>query len=455
MKLIVFGASGMVGAGVLREALADPEVESVLSIGRRSCGVEHPKLRELLMPDLFDLAAVEDRLVGYDACIWAVGVSSVGMSEAAYARVTEALTLVWARAAAAEPGALLLLLLGRRGRRAFDVGARSPARRGVAAVDAVSPRRRSPPGLHPARPRHSQPHAPLSGGARPPEAGLPALLVARAGLPVPVHDLRGPRPGDASRGRRTGRSVHPRDGRHQQGRGVSPVNRSSRVAKLGVVALVLVALVGAWHFGVFARVAEPKVLAATLVEMGAWGYLAFVLAYTLLQPFGVPGTIFIVAAPLIWPWRTAFALSMLGTMGASVVGFSFARFVARDWVAARPGPAPQVRRIARAERVPDGRVPAADPVDAAGAPLLPRRVEGGVLDPLLGLARRLRAAAAPGELPRRRDVRRVGADPARRVADPRRPAFGFAARHGVRPSPRAPSFPGGPRDAQRDVRELP
>lgn len=98
MKLIVFGASGMVGAGVLREALADPEVESVLSIGRRSCGVEHPKLRELLMPDLFDLAAVEDRLVGYDACIWAVGVSSVGMSEAAYARVTEALTLVWARA---------------------------------------------------------------------------------------------------------------------------------------------------------------------------------------------------------------------------------------------------------------------------------------------------------------------------------------------------------------------
>ncbi|WP_434417832.1 hypothetical protein [Nannocystis pusilla] len=98
MKLIVFGASGMVGAGALREALAAPEVESVLSIGRRPCGVEHPKLRELLMPDLFDLAAVEDQLVGYDACIWAVGISSVGMDEAAYARVTEALTLVWARA---------------------------------------------------------------------------------------------------------------------------------------------------------------------------------------------------------------------------------------------------------------------------------------------------------------------------------------------------------------------
>lgn len=76
-------------------------------------------------------------------------------------------------------------------------------------------------------------------------------------------------------------------------------------------------------------------MARTLVEMGAWGYLAFVVAYTLLQPFGVPGTVFVVAAPLIWPWPTAFALSMVGTMAASVVGFSFARFVAKDWVAAR------------------------------------------------------------------------------------------------------------------------
>lgn len=106
-------------------------------------------------------------------------------------------------------------------------------------------------------------------------------------------------------------------------------------AKLGVIFLVLLTLAGAYHFGVFARVAEPRALAETLVSMGARGYLAFILAYTVLQPFGVPGTIFIVAAPLIWPWQTAFALSMIGTMGASVVGFSFARFVARDWVAAR------------------------------------------------------------------------------------------------------------------------
>ncbi|WP_394846990.1 hypothetical protein LZC95_05930 [Pendulispora brunnea] len=98
MRVILFGASGMVGAGTLREALDDPKVESVLSVGRSSCGVEHPKLRELLLPDLFDFTGVEDQLVGYDACIWAVGISSVGLDEAAYAKVTEELTLAWARA---------------------------------------------------------------------------------------------------------------------------------------------------------------------------------------------------------------------------------------------------------------------------------------------------------------------------------------------------------------------
>jgi uncharacterized membrane protein YdjX (TVP38/TMEM64 family) len=72
-----------------------------------------------------------------------------------------------------------------------------------------------------------------------------------------------------------------------------------------------------------------------LVALGPWGYVAFVAAYAVFQPFGVPGTVFILAAPLIWPWPVAFGLSMAGTMAASVVGFSFARFVARDWVAKR------------------------------------------------------------------------------------------------------------------------
>jgi len=108
-----------------------------------------------------------------------------------------------------------------------------------------------------------------------------------------------------------------------------------RGVKLGVIGLVLVMLAAAWQLGIFARFSEPRDLTQALLEMGGWGYLAFVVAYTVLQPFGVPGTVFIVAAPLIWPWPVAFALSMVGTMSASVVGFSFARFIARDWLSAR------------------------------------------------------------------------------------------------------------------------
>lgn len=88
----------------------------------------------------------------------------------------------------------------------------------------------------------------------------------------------------------------------------------------------------AQRLGVFRQFGEPARLQRTMVELGPWGYVAFVGAYALLQPFGVPGTVFIFAAPLIWPWPVAFALSMTGTMAASVVGFSFARFVARDWI---------------------------------------------------------------------------------------------------------------------------
>ncbi|MEN9578582.1 MAG: hypothetical protein RJA70_1591 [Pseudomonadota bacterium] len=97
MKLILFGATGMVGAGVLREAVAAPEVEAVLCIGRRPSGLSHPKVRDLVLEDLFEFTAHETELVGWDACIWAVGISSIGVEEAAYARVTEELPLLWAR----------------------------------------------------------------------------------------------------------------------------------------------------------------------------------------------------------------------------------------------------------------------------------------------------------------------------------------------------------------------
>ncbi|MCC6521384.1 MAG: TVP38/TMEM64 family protein [Polyangiaceae bacterium] len=109
------------------------------------------------------------------------------------------------------------------------------------------------------------------------------------------------------------------------------MGKTKIAAVLGVAAL----LVAAWQLGVFERLGAPDELRRTLLELGAWGYLAFVGAYAVLQPFGLPGTVFIWAAPLIWPWPVAFGLSMVGTMAASVVGFSFARFVARDWIAAR------------------------------------------------------------------------------------------------------------------------
>jgi uncharacterized membrane protein YdjX (TVP38/TMEM64 family) len=103
--------------------------------------------------------------------------------------------------------------------------------------------------------------------------------------------------------------------------------------KAAVVLLVVVALIVAQRLGVLSQLSDPAKLTRTLVELGPWGYVAFVVAYATFQPFGIPGTVFVVAAALIWPWPIAFALSMTGTMAASVVGFSFARFVARDWLA--------------------------------------------------------------------------------------------------------------------------
>lgn len=88
MKVILFGATGMIGKGVLLECLDDPGIESVLSIGRRSAGLSHPKLRELLHQDFLDYGAVEDELSGYDVCLYCLGISAAGMSEADYRRIT-------------------------------------------------------------------------------------------------------------------------------------------------------------------------------------------------------------------------------------------------------------------------------------------------------------------------------------------------------------------------------
>lgn len=100
MKVIVFGATGMVGQGVLRECLLDPGVEQVLTVGRRATRKGDPKLRELVIHNFDDYSRYERALTGWDACLYCLGVSSVGRTEAEYRRVTHDYALAAARALA-------------------------------------------------------------------------------------------------------------------------------------------------------------------------------------------------------------------------------------------------------------------------------------------------------------------------------------------------------------------
>ena len=122
---------------------------------------------------------------------------------------------------------------------------------------------------------------------------------------------------------------------HRERAAVSRALKSLRVLAIVVGVATAGGLALAYRFGALDGLANPHAFAEAVRALGVWGYLWFIVAYALLQPFGVPGTVFVVAAPLIWPWPVAFALSMIGTMCASVIGFSFARFVARAWVSSR------------------------------------------------------------------------------------------------------------------------
>ena len=114
MKVILFGGSGMVGQGVLRECLTDPGVEAVLSIGRSPLGVAHPKLRELLHQDFTDYSAIESQLAGYDAGFFTLGVSSIGMDAERYRHLTYDLTMAAARTLARlNPGMVFTYVTGR------------------------------------------------------------------------------------------------------------------------------------------------------------------------------------------------------------------------------------------------------------------------------------------------------------------------------------------------------
>lgn len=98
MKVLIFGATGMIGRGVLLECLREPAVELVVSLGRGPTGVPDGKLQEIIHRDFADYSAMEESLAGFDACFYCLGVSSAGMNEADYSRVTYTYTM-----AAAEP----------------------------------------------------------------------------------------------------------------------------------------------------------------------------------------------------------------------------------------------------------------------------------------------------------------------------------------------------------------
>jgi uncharacterized protein YbjT (DUF2867 family) len=122
MKVILFGATGMVGQGVLRECLLDVDVESVLVIGRSPAGQRHAKLREIVHDDFLDYSAIESELKGYDACFFCLGVSSVGMNEERYRHLTYDITLAAARTLARLNPQLVFVYVTGRGTDSSEKG---------------------------------------------------------------------------------------------------------------------------------------------------------------------------------------------------------------------------------------------------------------------------------------------------------------------------------------------
>ncbi|MDX1956965.1 MAG: epimerase [Leptospiraceae bacterium] len=96
MKVIILGATGMVGEGVLLECLENQEIKEILVIGRRTCGRVDPKLTEIIHSDMYDLSSIADRFIGFDACFFSIGTTSFGKTEEEYTKLTHTLTLNFA-----------------------------------------------------------------------------------------------------------------------------------------------------------------------------------------------------------------------------------------------------------------------------------------------------------------------------------------------------------------------
>ena len=93
IRAIITGTTGMVGEGVMHECLQHPDVEAVLIINRKPSGYTHPKLKEIVHADFFDLSAIADQLSGYNACYFCLGISSIGISKEDYTKTTYTLTM--------------------------------------------------------------------------------------------------------------------------------------------------------------------------------------------------------------------------------------------------------------------------------------------------------------------------------------------------------------------------
>lgn len=122
IKAIITGVTGMVGEGVLHECLQCGDVEAVLVINRRPCGYTHPKLKEILHDDFFDLTPIEGQLTGYSACYFCLGVSSVGMKEPDYYRLTYTLTLNFAQTLSRQSPALVFCYVSGAGTDSTEKG---------------------------------------------------------------------------------------------------------------------------------------------------------------------------------------------------------------------------------------------------------------------------------------------------------------------------------------------
>lgn len=113
IRAVITGATGMVGEGVLLECLEDPRVEAVLVVTRRSLGMSHPKLREIIHNNFFNISGIAQHFKGFNACYFCLGVSSLGMSERDYTRATHTLTTTFAREmVATEPGIAFCYISG-------------------------------------------------------------------------------------------------------------------------------------------------------------------------------------------------------------------------------------------------------------------------------------------------------------------------------------------------------